>query len=279
MHQLLSEEGVANIFANLLGQGLERLLEPDDEAIYAVTDLPQVYLEAVCNNLRIRADTEDAYVVSLAPHHPHHITPNDLLTTIDDEPERPRVVFVPSDCREALDATFPAAYFMPVDTFRNLELMEQQLLQRINQVPVFKRITTLWERHAQAQIPIMRRLDYLIHLVSLCVTADDVGLLYHKLDLIPDRQPDVGAGFADRLSRNMLALTILCDSALPAAARVAALHLTDDALSARLVILLEGLRELNPAAFSHAIFEMENDQPDGLSFDHWHFSDEIGATP
>jgi hypothetical protein len=166
-----------------------------------------------------------------------------------------------------------------VDTFRNLEIMEEQLIQRINKVPVYKRVATLWSQHAMGRIPIIKRLEYLINVIGLCVTVEEMGTFFHQIDLLPDRNPDVTGNFADRLARNVLAITILCGGGTPAATRVAALHLENGALAARLEALLTGIDNPTPTTLTAAVFQAEYDDPDaGLSFDYWRFSGEPGWT-
>jgi len=208
MRQALSEAGFANIFANFLGQGLERLVDEDEAALYAVADLPLPLLEACCNNLRIRSDFADTYVLAKSPSSDLHLSLDALAARIDLEEAPHMVLFVP---QEAQEETLPVEVFTPVDTFRNLEVMEQNLIQKINKVPVYKRIATLWSQHAIERIPIVRRLEYLINIVSLCVEAAEMGQFFHQLDLIPDRNPDVTDNFSDRLARNAWATGALCN--------------------------------------------------------------------
>ncbi len=275
MRQALSPEGFANIFANFLGQGLERLVDPSEgPAVYAVADMPVYLLEACCNNLRIRASFQDAYVVVPDPKTEQQISPNELTRRMADDNAH-MVVFLPADTREQAD--LPVRSFTPVDTFRNLEVMEQNVIQRINKVPVYKRITTIWHHHAIDRIPILKRLEYLINVLSFCIEAPEMGGYFHQLDLLPDRALDATGNFADRLARNVLAQTILCNHSMPLEARLAALQLEDDALKQRLAAFLSELGEFTPASLATAIFEAEINDPDiGLSFDQWRFSGETG---
>ncbi|MBI5136658.1 MAG: hypothetical protein HZA24_04880 [Nitrospirae bacterium] len=277
MRQQLTPEGFANIFANLLGQGLERLADPDEgPGVYAIGDLPTLLLEATCNNLRIRSRFEDAYVVALNPSSAQHLSPAELARRLGD-PDAHMVLFVPEEARAGAD--LPLKGCIPVDTFRNLEIMEEQLIKRINKVPVYKRVATLWSQHAMGRIPIVKRLEYLINVVGLCVEAEEMGTFFHQIDLLPDRNPDVTGNFADRLARNVLAMAILCGAGAPAATRVAALHLEDAALARRLEALLAGIGEPTPATLAGAVFQAECGNPEaGLSFDHWRFSGEPGWT-
>jgi hypothetical protein len=272
VRQALSEAGFANIFANFLGQGLERLVE-DDPALYTVADLPTPLLEACCNNLRIRSDFDDVYLLNLTPSDEQHLSLDALLARIDLEEEPHMVLFLPKEAREGVE--LPIREFTPVDTFRNMEIMEEQMIQRINKMPVYKRVATLWSQHAMGRIPILKRLEYLINIISLCLEAEDMGQFYHQLDLLPDRNPDVTENFVDRLTRNMLAVTVLCNHGMPLDARLAALHLTDADMTARLNQVLSGLGEFTPTTLAAALYAEELEAP-GLSFDNWHFAEESG---
>ena len=276
MRKTLSEEGYANILANFLGQGLERLLEPEEGGrVHGVRDLPLVLTEAACNNLRIRADFADAYVVTPTPRGDQHITPEELGRRMQTHPEQLMVVFVPEEFRnvvEELDVT-------PFNTFQSLEAVEQQLIGRINKVPVYKRIATLWSQHAIPRMPILKRIDYLVNLISLCLESREMGMFFHKLDLIPDRDPDATGDFANRVARNVIAVTVLCDTSRPARERVAALGLEGEALTQRLTTLLEAIHEPTPPTLAAAVFAAETADPDaGLSFEHWRFAGEAGWT-
>lgn len=277
MRQQLSPEGFANIFANFLGQGLERLVDPDEgPAVYAIGDLPTLLLEATCNNLRVRSQFEGAYVVVLEPSSEQHLSLADLAERLDD-PDAHMVLFVPEETRTGAD--LPLGACIPVDTFRNLEIMEEQLIKRINKVPVYKRVAALWSQHAMGRIPIVKRLEFLINVIGLCVEAGEMGTFYHQLDLLPDRDPDATGNFADRLARNILSVTILCGTGAPVATRVAALQLEDARLAGRLEALLGTLGEVTPASLAAALFQAERDDPDaGLSFDNWRFAGEPGWT-
>ncbi|MDH4228312.1 MAG: hypothetical protein OEW11_01025 [Nitrospirota bacterium] len=279
MRQTLSDEGFANIFANFLGQGLERLIDPDNRGqVHGVAGLPVGLMEAACNNLRIRADFDRAFVLTLAPSSELHISPDDLAQKVAADPDIHLIVFVPEECREVADKTFAPAFFSPVDMFTSMENMETQLIQRINQVPVYKRIATLWSSHAAERLPILRRIDYLINIISLCLGADEMGMFFHKLDLLPDGNVDVTGNFADRVARNVLSMTILCDRNLPIPARLDALRLNDAGLARRLGALLKTLPEdVTSSILAAAVFQAERDDPGGeLSFDHWRFIGEPG---
>ncbi|MFQ5692257.1 MAG: hypothetical protein ACE5IM_04340, partial [Nitrospinota bacterium] len=269
MRKQLTEEGYANIFANLLARGLETLVEPDgDHQVYGVGGLSAGLMEAACNNLRIRAEFEGAFVLRPERNSEQHITPEELSLRLRADPESHLVIFIPEEFRDQADRAFSPTFFTPVDTFRSLEEMEGQMIARINRVPVYKRVATLWSLHAIARIPILKRLDYLINLISLCLSHEEMGMFFHKLDLIPDRAPDATGNFSDRLARNFLAVTCLCDRSLAPAARVAALDLVDADLAARLTALVEGLGDdVTPQALASAVFQAEyRDDAAGLSF-------------
>ncbi|MDH5525786.1 MAG: hypothetical protein OEY97_00585 [Nitrospirota bacterium] len=279
MRQTLSEAGFANIFANFLGQGLERLVDPDDASVYGVGNLPLPLMEAACNNLRIRADFQSAYVLHPQAPGPLHITPEQLAERVAADPDAHLVVFVPDEFLRDAEQVLTPDFFTPVDMFTSLENMEGQLIQKINRVPVYKRIATLWSQHAAERLPILKRIDYLINVISLCLGPEEMGMFFHKLDLIPDLNPDVTGNFGDRLARNLLSATILCDRQLPPRARVDALRLHDEALKARLTALLESpeLTSPTPEGIASAIFQHQTDNPDaGLTFDRWRFLEESG---
>lgn len=276
MRQTLSEEGFANIFANFLGQGLEHLLADEPGQVHGVSNLPLGLMEAACNNLRIRADFADAYVLSPEPGRDHHITPEALSERMASNPEAHLVVFVPDEYRDAADAVLSSDFFTPFDTFRGLEGVEQRMLQRINRVPVYKRVATLWNNHALPRLPILKRIDYLVNVISLCLAPEEMGMFFHKLDLIPDRNPDVTGNFSERLARNVICVATLCERQMPPAQRVAALGLTDPVQAERVERLLAGLGdEPTPESLSRAVFEAEvNDAAAELSFEHWRFAGE-----
>lgn len=280
MRQALSSEGFANIFANFLGQRLEQLVEPDGERqVYGVAGLPTGLLEASCNNLRIRADFEGAFVLTERPSSPQHITADSLNARARSEPGANMVVFVPEEVREAAEELFSSDFFTPVDTFRSLEDVEEKIIGRINKVPVYKRIATIWSVHAAERLPILKRIDYLINIVSLCLTHEDMGMFFHKLDLIPDRKVDITGNFSDRLSRNILSMTILCQPEGKASDRVKLLELADQRLAERLTALLEGLDSVTPETVADAIFAAESGETSpGLSFENWRFEGETGWT-
>jgi hypothetical protein len=280
MRKQLTEEGYANIFANFLARGLETLVEPDgeDHQVYGVGGLSTGLMEAACNNLRIRSSFEGAFVLRPERTTEQDITPDELSLRLRADPDSHLVIFIPEEFRDQADAAFPQPVFTPVDTFRSLEEMEGQMISRINRVPVYKRVATLWSAHAIPRIPILKRLDYLINVISLCLTHEEMGMFFHKLDLIPDRAPDATGNFADRLARNFLAVTTLCAPGAPVAARVAALNLADPALAERVTALMERLPpETTPSALTSAVFEAEyDDGAAGLSFEHWRFVGESG---
>lgn len=279
MRQTLTNEGFANIFANFLGQRLEQLVEADGEGqVYGVANLPTGLLEASCNNLRIRADFDGAFVLSTAPRSEQHITADSLSARAAADPAANMVVFVPEEAREAADSGLSSDFFTPVDTFRSLEDVEEKIIGRINKVPLYKRIATIWSVHAAERIPILKRIDYLINIVSLCLDHEEMGMFFHKLDLIPDRTPDITGNFSDRLARNVVAVTLLCQPEGSVADRVALLGLTDNALSGKLTDLLEGIEKHTPETVADAVFAAESDHPSGLSFEHWRFEGETGWT-
>jgi len=279
MRKQLSDEGYANIFANMLGPGLETLVADEDPGIYGMGGLSAGLMEAACNNLRIRADFAGAFVLAPERIGELYITPEELSARVTVQPDAPLVIFIPEEHREAAEATLPPAFFTPVDTFRTLEEMEQRLVTRINKVPVYKRVAALWTAHAIPRVPILGRIDYLINVISLCLDFDELGMFFHKLDLVPDRNPDATGDFGARLTRNAMAVAALCDPALPPAERVAGLGLADDDLARRLAVLLEGLEHITPEALTAAVFATEYADPDAaLSFDRWRFAGEPGWT-
>jgi hypothetical protein len=275
MRKQLSDEGYANIFANMLGPGLETLVADEDPGIYGMGGLSAGLMEAACNNLRIRADFSGAFVLAPERIGELYITPEELSARVEIQPDSPLVIFIPEEHRAAAEATLPPAFFRPVDTFRTLEEMEQRLVSRINRVPVYKRVAALWTAHAIPRVPILRRIDYLINVISLCVAFEEMGMFFHKLDLIPDRDPDVSGDFGTRLTRNAMTVAHLCDPERPPAERAATLALTDPDLTARLTRLLESLPEVTPETLTAAVFASEyEDQGAGLSFDRWRFAGE-----
>jgi len=277
MRKQLSDAGYANIFANMLGPGLESLVADEDPGVYGMGGLSAGLMEAACNNLRIRADFREAFVLAPEGEGELYITPGELSARVEIQPDTPLVIFIPEEHRAAAEATFPPAFFRPVDTFRTLEEMEHRLVSRINRVPVYKRVAALWTAHAIPRIPILRRIDYLINVISLCLDFEELGMFFHKLDLIPDRNPDVSGDFGTRLTRNAMAVAHLCDPELPPEARPAALGLVDPDLTARLTHLMESLPEVTPEALTAAVFAAEyEDEKAGLSFDRWRFAGEPG---
>jgi len=278
MRKQLTEQGYANIFANFLARGLETLVEPDGDAqVYGVAHLPAGLMEAACNNLRIRAEFGGAYVLAPERRSEQHITPDELSLRLQADPESHLVIFIPDEYREAVEQAFPPSQFTPVDTFRSLEEMEGQMISRINRVPLYKRVATVWSNHAIPRIPILKRLDYLINVISLCLTHEEMGMFFHKLDLIPDRNPDVTGNFAERLARNVLAVTTLCEPGASPGARVAALGLADADLALKVEALLTDIEDATPAALAEAVFQAEyRDEAAGLSFDRWRFVGETG---
>jgi len=278
MRKQLTEQGFANIFANFLARGLETLVEPDGDAqVYGVGNLPVGLMEAACNNLRIRSEFGGAFVVSPEGESEQHITPRDLAMRVQADPASHLVIFIPDEYRDQVEASLSPAFFTPVDTFRSLEQMEGQMISRINRVPLYKRIAAVWSNHAIPRIPILKRLDYLINVISLCLSHEEMGMFFHKLDLIPDRDPDVTGDFAGRLARNVLSVTALCDRGAAPATRVAALGLTDPELAARVEALVAGLDDPTPTALTAAVFDAEyRDESAGLSFDRRRFVGEPG---
>lgn len=285
MRKQLSDAGYANIFANMLGPGLETLVADEDPGVYGMGGLSAGLMEAACNNLRVRlgiggaADFRGAFVLAPEGEGELYITPGELAARVEIQPDTPLVIFIPEEHRAAAEATFPATFFRPVDTYRTLEEMEQRLVSRIRDVPVYKRVAALWTAHAIPRVPILRRIDYLINVVSLCLAHAELGMFFHKLDLVPDRNPDVSGDFGARLTQNALAVARLCDPALPPAARPGELGLADPALTARLADLLDALPEVTPEALTAEVFRAEcEDEKAGLSFDRWRFAGEPGWT-
>ncbi|MFQ5508944.1 MAG: hypothetical protein ACE5FN_06375 [Leptospirillia bacterium] len=278
MRQTLSDEGCANILANFLGNSLEPLVDADNGGqVHGVDSLPLGLMEAICNNLRIRSDFPDAYVLSPRAGGEHHITPDELNRRVSDNPDAHLVVFLPEEFRTTHETAFDPHFFTRFDTFQGLETVEGQLIGKINKVPVYKRVATLWSNHAATRLPILKRVDYLINVISLCLEAGEMGTFFHKLDLIPDRNPDATGNFPDRLARNVVAVTLLCNRELPAAERVASLNLADPELAARLVPLLDMLgQEITPDSLAVAVFEAETAEAVGLTFEHWRFAGETG---
>lgn len=278
MRKQLTEEGFANIFANFLARGLETLVEPDgDSQVYGVADLPAGLMEAACNNLRIRSEFGGAFVLAPERESDQHITPEDLALRLRADPDSHLVIFIPDEFREAAESALSPAFFTPVDTFRSLEQMEGQLISRINRVPLYKRVATVWTNHAIPRIPILKRIDYLINVISLCLSHEEMGMFFHKLDLIPDRNPDVTDNFPERLALNALSVATLCGGEGPVTARVAALRLADAGLARRVEGLLAGLDDPTPPALAAAVFDAEyRDEGAGLSFDRWRFEGEAG---
>jgi hypothetical protein len=280
MRKQLTEEGFANIFANFLARGLETLVEPDgDTQVYGIADLPAGLMEAACNNLRIRSEFGGAFVLAPDRATDQHITPEDLARRVQADPDSHLVIFIPDEFRAAAEATLSPAFFTPVDTFRSLEEMEGQLITRINRVPLYKRVATVWSNHAIPRIPILKRIDYLINVISLCLTHEEMGMFFHKLDLIPDRNPDATGNFPERVARNALAVAVLCGGEGGIPDRVAALGLADPDLAGRVEALLSGLAVPTPSALAAAVFDAEyRDEGAGLSFDRWRFEGEAGWT-
>jgi hypothetical protein len=279
MRKQLSDAGYANIFANMLGPGLETLVADEDPGIYGLGGLSAGLMEAACNNLRIRADFRGAFVLGPEGEGELYITPGELAARAEIQPDTPLVIFIPEEHRDAVEATFPPTFFRPVDTYRTLEEMEQRLVSRVTDVPVYKRLAALWTAHAIPRVPILRRIDYLINVVSLCLELDELGMFFHKLDLIPDRNPDATGDFGARLTQNALAVGRLCDPELPPAVRPGMLGLDDADLAARLSGLLAALPEITPEALTAAVFAAEYDDANaGLSFDRWRFAGEPGWT-
>jgi hypothetical protein len=280
MRKQLTEEGFANIFANFLARGLETLVEPDgDSQVYGIADLPAGLMEASCYNLRIRSEFGGAYVLAPDNASEQHITPEDLALRVQADPESHLVIFIPDEFRATAEAALSPAFFTPVDTFRSLEEMERQLISRINKVPVYKRVATVWSNHAIPRIPILKRIDYLINVISLCLDHEEMGMFFHKLDLIPDRNPDATGDFPTRVARNALAVATLCGLEGSPEARVAALGLADAGLAGRLEGLLAGLPDPSPSALAASVFDAEyRDEAAGLSFDRWRFEGETGWT-
>ena len=289
MRKPLTDEGYANIFANMLGPGLQTLVADEDGSVYGFGGLSIGLMEAACNNLRIRTDAAGppdfggTYVLAPEPVSELYITPEELNAKVAGHPEASVLVFIPEEHRAALEGHFAPSFFRPVDTFRTLEDMERRLIGRINQVPVYKRVAALWTAHAIDRIPILMRIDYLINVISLCLSHDEMGMFFHKLDLIPDRNPDVTGDFGARLTRNAMAVAALCDPAVALERRAAALGIEDRDLEARLGALLEGLSEMTPGALGRAVFDAERgagqgDGGAGLSFDRWRFQGEPGWT-
>jgi hypothetical protein len=278
MRKQLTDQGYANIFANFLARGLETLVEPDGDAqVYGVAHLPAGLMEAACNNLRIRSEFGGAYVLAPERRSEQYITPDELNLRLRADPGSHLILFIPDEYREAVEASVSPGLFTPVDTFRSLEEMEGQMIARINRVPLYKRIATVWSNHAIPRIPILKRLDYLINVISLCLTHEEMGMFFHKLDLIPDRNPDVTGNFAERLARNVLAVTTLCERGRSPGARAAALGLADPDLAQKVEALVADLEETTPASLAAAVFEAEyRDEVAGLSFNRWRFVGETG---
>ncbi len=279
MRKQLSDAGYANIFANMLGPGLETLVDDEEPGIYGMGGLSAGLMEAACNNLRIRADFRGAFVLGPEAEGELYITPGELAARVEIQPDTPLVIFIPEEHREAAEEVFPPTFFRPVDTFRTLEEMEQRLVSRINRVPVYKRVAALWSAHAIDRVPILRRIDYLINVISLCLDVGELGMFFHKLDLIPDRNPDVTGDFGARLTQNALAVARLCDPGLPPSVRARSLGLEDAGLAERLAGLIDALPDVTPEALTAEVFAAEYADPAaGLSFDRWRFTGEPGWT-
>jgi hypothetical protein len=285
MRKQLTDAGYANIFANMLGPGLETLVADEEGGIYGMGGLSAALMEAACNNLRVRlesggaADLSGAFVLAPEREGELYITPEELSARVSIQPDAPLVIFIPEEHRSAAEARLAPGFFRPVDTYRTLEEMEQRLISRIRDVPVYRRVAALWTAHAIPNVPILRRIDYLINVISLCLAHEELGMFFHKLDLLPDRNPDVSGDFGARLTQNALGVAHLCDPDLPPAARPGVLGLADPDLVRRLVDLLASLPEVTPEALTAAVFAAEyEDEKAGLSFDRWRFAGEPGWT-
>jgi hypothetical protein len=285
MRKQLTDAGYANIFANMLGPGLENLVADEEGGIYGMGGLSAALMEAACNNLRVRlesggaADLSGAFVLASERTGELYITPEELSARVSIQPDAPLVIFIPEEHRAAAEARLPSSFFRPVDTYGTLEEMEQRLISRIRDVPVYRRVAALWTAHAIPTVPILRRIDYLINVISLCLAHEELGMFFHKLDLVPDRNPDATGDFGARLTQNALAVARLCDPGLPPAARPGELGLADPGLTARLEDLLKNLPEVTPETLTAAVFAAEyEDEGAGLSFDRWRFAGEPGWT-